>query len=137
MVVPHTLSQGKFIILSLMSLSSSKQSRWGENLLGVAQVVGEDIVVLPHTLSQGKFYCFIPHELELVQTVQVAENLLGVARLVGEISWLCRTPCAPQMLFNVYRRLSDPCQFELLDPDPENTDPDLICTRVLVLNLKK
>jgi hypothetical protein len=27
----------------------------GENLLGMAQVVGEDVVIVLHTLSQGKF----------------------------------------------------------------------------------
>jgi hypothetical protein len=27
----------------------------GENLLGVAQIVGEDVVIMPHTLSHGKF----------------------------------------------------------------------------------
>ncbi len=27
----------------------------GEDLLGVAQVVGEDVVIMPHTLTQGKF----------------------------------------------------------------------------------
>jgi hypothetical protein len=30
----------------------------GENLLGVAQVVGEDVVIVPHTLSQGKFIVY-------------------------------------------------------------------------------
>ncbi len=33
MIVPHTLSQGKFTVLSLMSLSSSRQSRWGKTFL--------------------------------------------------------------------------------------------------------
>ncbi len=32
-IVPHTLAQGKFIVLSLTSLSSSKQSRWGKTFL--------------------------------------------------------------------------------------------------------
>ncbi len=36
-IVPHTLSQGKFIVLSLMSLSSSKQSRWGKTFLAWAR----------------------------------------------------------------------------------------------------
>jgi hypothetical protein len=33
MVVSHTLSQGKFIVLSLMCLRSSRQSRWGKTFL--------------------------------------------------------------------------------------------------------
>jgi hypothetical protein len=32
-VVTHTLAQGKFIVLFLISLSSSKQSRWGKTFL--------------------------------------------------------------------------------------------------------
>jgi hypothetical protein len=32
-IVPHTLAQGKFIVLSLMSLSLSRQSRWGKTFL--------------------------------------------------------------------------------------------------------
>ncbi len=32
-IVPHTLSQVKFIVLSLISLSSSRQSRWGKTFL--------------------------------------------------------------------------------------------------------
>jgi hypothetical protein len=54
-----------------------------EELLGVAQVAGEDVMVVPHTVTR-KIHCFIPHELELVQAVQVGENLLGVAQVVGE-----------------------------------------------------
>jgi hypothetical protein len=33
MIVPHTLAQGKFIVLFLISLSSSRQSRWGKTYL--------------------------------------------------------------------------------------------------------
>ncbi len=32
-IMPHSLAQGKFIVLSLMSLSSSRQSRWEKTFL--------------------------------------------------------------------------------------------------------
>jgi hypothetical protein len=56
----------------------------GEDLLGVAQVVGEVVTDCAAHPGTRKIYCFIPHELELVQTVQVGEDLLGVVQVVGE-----------------------------------------------------
>ncbi len=56
----------------------------GENLLGVAQVVGGICRGCTTHPVTRKIFCFIPHELELVPAVQVGEDLLGVAQVVGE-----------------------------------------------------
>jgi hypothetical protein len=82
-VVPHTLSQEKFIVLSLMSLSSSRQSRGGKPSWRWPGSREKYHGCAAHPVTR-KIYCFIPHELELVQAVQVGEDLLGVAHVVGE-----------------------------------------------------
>jgi hypothetical protein len=83
MIMWHTLSQGKFFVLSLMSLSSSRQSRWGRPSWRGPGSRGRCHDYAAHPVTR-KIFCFISHELELVQAVQVEEDLLGVAQVVGE-----------------------------------------------------
>ncbi len=54
-IVPYALSQGKFYCFIPHELELSQAVQVGEDLLGVAQVVGEDVVIVAHTLTQGKF----------------------------------------------------------------------------------
>jgi hypothetical protein len=65
----------------------------GEDLLGVAQVVGEDVVIVPHTLSTDAVQCLFK--------ITPFFNLKKARKES-----------------NVYSRLSDPYLFELPDPEP-------------------